>query len=409
MLSAKVNFEVKLFHKTNLEDNSRKQDIGKVESPSMTKATRASKFRRFFFPSANIRPAFKRLKFKKRNIRDEFHISRLDHHHPELGGKFTRLFARTPRDQKEYLDWNFNVLEVTESKLKNIIVAMFQDLSVIERSQLEIGKLKKLVDRVCNAMKEHNNPYHNLQHVAEVVHSAYMLLKLGGQEVMSAKESTALMFAALGHDYQHPGYNNAYAVNTNSVEAQEYGKESPLERFHFDRFWRCCLECAVFEHLPETELNLMRDRISAWIVGTDMQKHKAIHDEFKLLMNNVEASPANERNVILSQNMELVGAFMLKAADISNPTKEFTYAEVISNKVFTEFFAQGDLEKAKGLPVSVLMDRETINKANASVGFIQFVVAPLYTDLVRLLPKLKPCLKTLLKNKLMWEERIGAP
>ena len=42
----------------------------------------------------------------------------------------------------------------------------------------------------------------------------------------------------------------------------------------------------------------------------------------------------------------------------------------------TEFFAQGELEQERGLPVSMLMDRATTNIAKAQVGFIDIIVMP---------------------------------
>ena len=43
-----------------------------------------------------------------------------------------------------------------------------------------------------------------------------------------------------------------------------------------------------------------------------------------------------------------------------------------------EFFQQGDLEAAQGLPVSPLMDRSTTSLAISQINFIEFVVAPLF-------------------------------
>lgn len=43
-----------------------------------------------------------------------------------------------------------------------------------------------------------------------------------------------------------------------------------------------------------------------------------------------------------------------------------------------EFFQQGDMERAQGLPVSPLMDRTTTAFAPSQINFIEFVVAPLF-------------------------------
>jgi 3'5'-cyclic nucleotide phosphodiesterase len=44
----------------------------------------------------------------------------------------------------------------------------------------------------------------------------------------------------------------------------------------------------------------------------------------------------------------------------------------------TEFFNQGDREREKGLPVSMFMDRQTTVVGKCQVGFIDYIVMPLF-------------------------------
>ena len=53
-----------------------------------------------------------------------------------------------------------------------------------------------------------------------------------------------------------------------------------------------------------------------------------------------------------------------------------------SRRVLDEFFAQGDLERARGLAVSPMMDRGATNLALSQINFIEFVVAPLYYQVI---------------------------
>jgi hypothetical protein len=46
--------------------------------------------------------------------------------------------------------------------------------------------------------------------------------------------------------------------------------------------------------------------------------------------------------------------------------------------VCEEFFNQGDIEKDKGMPVSMYCDRDNTNIAKSQTGFIQNLVLPLY-------------------------------
>merc|ERR1719453_1924138 len=51
-----------------------------------------------------------------------------------------------------------------------------------------------------------------------------------------------------------------------------------------------------------------------------------------------------------------------------------------------EFFAQGDLEKKRGIPVQMLNDRDKVNKPNSQIGFIEFIIAPLVAAEVKIFP-----------------------
>ena len=43
-----------------------------------------------------------------------------------------------------------------------------------------------------------------------------------------------------------------------------------------------------------------------------------------------------------------------------------------------EYFMQSDREKSEGLPVAPFMDRDKVTKPTAQIGFIKFVLIPLF-------------------------------
>ena len=47
---------------------------------------------------------------------------------------------------------------------------------------------------------------------------------------------------------------------------------------------------------------------------------------------------------------------------------------------------QSDMEKLSGLPVAPFMDRDKVTKPSAQIGFIQFVLLPLFESLGELYP-----------------------
>ncbi|KAG0263694.1 hypothetical protein BG011_008297 [Mortierella polycephala] len=93
---------------------------------------------------------------------------------------------------------------------------------------------------------------------------------------------------------------------------------------------------------------------------------------------------------------------LLHAADISNAVKPWTICKRWSDLVVQEFFRQGDIEKAQGLPVSPNMDRNQHNQPQISLGFGDFVVQPYFETFAELLPKASTLVISLANNRDQW-------
>merc|ERR1719162_162633 len=75
--------------------------------------------------------------------------------------------------------------------------------------------------------------YHNFAHAFDTLQATFLLLDswaLFG--VLPPQDVLALLFAALGHDIEHPGYTNAYLINTSHNLAIRYNDLSVLESHH---------------------------------------------------------------------------------------------------------------------------------------------------------------------------------
>jgi hypothetical protein len=95
---------------------------------------------------------------------------------------------------------------------------------------------------------------------------------------------------------------------------------------------------------------------------------------------------------------------VLHSADLSNPAKPWAISKVWSDRVVEEFFAQGDREKAEGLPISPNMNRDTTDQAELSINFADFIIAPSYVALSSFLPKVRQCVVCIVENRGRWEE-----
>merc|ERR1712217_460346 len=68
-----------------------------------------------------------------------------------------------------------------------------------------------------------------------------------------------------------------------------------------------------------------------------------------------------------------------------------------------EFFAQGDKERKLGRVISPLCDRSTVETAGSQIGFISFVVKPLY-ELMGSVCNVRDVLKNLDDYKAYWQQ-----
>jgi len=75
----------------------------------------------------------------------------------------------------------------------------------------------------------------------------------------------------------------------------------------------------------------------------------------------------------------------------------------------SEFFAQGDRERELGLPVSFLMDRGKPGASETQGGFFDFVVLPLFGELVRAVPAAEPVLLAVKENHHYWMHPDARP
>ena len=94
----------------------------------------------------------------------------------------------------------------------------------------------------------------------------------------------------------------------------------------------------------------------------------------------------------------------LHCADISNPYKPFEMCKQWAYLVVEEFGLQADKEKAEGLEVSPMMDRDTINLFNMQMGFVEFVVAPLILTVINIFYPLYPIGHQMLENYMNWAQ-----
>jgi len=100
----------------------------------------------------------------------------------------------------------------------------------------------------------------------------------------------------------------------------------------------------------------------------------------------------------------LVMEAFLHSADVSNPCRSWEVTQMWAWQCLEEFFMQGDQEKEKGIPLQFLNDRDKLNKPHSQIGFIEFMIAPLFAANLRLWPRLHELGDNLGNNMASWKD-----
>merc|ERR1719217_911952 len=131
-----------------------------------------------------------------------------------------------------------------------------------------------------------------------------------------------------------------------------------------------------------------------------MAKGKTIQNSFKAAF---EQSP----KVSSTEDMTSMLQMAMKCADLGHLTLDWGVHRKWVSRVEAEFFAQGDKEKAAGIPVSFLTDRNQPGCSETQTGFFEFVALPILQLLVDVVPATKPMLHGAIANQQRWQELDG--
>eukprot|EP00928_Gymnodinium_smaydae_P087170 TRINITY_DN71493_c0_g1_i1.p1 TRINITY_DN71493_c0_g1~~TRINITY_DN71493_c0_g1_i1.p1 ORF type:complete len:592 (-),score=133.94 TRINITY_DN71493_c0_g1_i1:321-2096(-) len=268
--------------------------------------------------------------------------------------------------------------------------------------------------------------YHGNAHGADVMATVAWFMRFPFlQEQCHSLDYFLITMAGAIHDLGHPGTNNLFQCTTMSDLAVRYNDKSVLENFHVassfefllsreEHNWYSLIQDAFRQ--PEggsktPALNLQqysRKMLIDMVLGTDMAKHATHVSKIQELASKERAAGQHEE--VAGDSLErkvMIMETVLHAADISNPCKPRPMMLAWAEKVLCEFWAQGDEERKRGLPVSPLCDRDSGRKAVAKgqLGFIKFVILPFWTPIAELMFDAKEATKMLADNMTFWEEQ----
>ncbi|XP_014208746.1 cAMP-specific 3',5'-cyclic phosphodiesterase-like [Copidosoma floridanum] len=255
-----------------------------------------------------------------------------------------------------------------------------------------------------------DNPFHNSLHAADVTQSTHTLLNTPALEsVFTPLEITAALFAASIHDVDHPGLTNQFLINSSSELALMYNDESVLENHHLAVAFKLLQNegCDIFVNCTKKQRQTLRKMVIDMVLSTDMSKHMSLLADLKTM---VETKKVAGSGVLLLDNYTdriQVLENLVHCADLSNPTKPLALYRRWVDLLMEEFFQQGDREREQNMDISPMCDRHNATVQKSQVGFIDYIVHPLWetwADLVH--PDAQEILDTLEENRDWYQSMI---
>ncbi|KAJ8270274.1 hypothetical protein GJAV_G00112420 [Gymnothorax javanicus] len=309
--------------------------------------------------------------------------------------------------------WGLNIFRVSEFSnhrpLTCIMYAIFQERDLMKTFKIPVDTFVTFM----MTLEDHYHSdvaYHNSLHAADVAQSTHILLSTPALDaVFTDLEILAAIFAAAIHDVDHPGVSNQFLINTNSELALMYNDESVLENHHLAVGFKLLQEenCDIFQNLSKKQRQSLRKMVIDMVLATDMSKHMSLLADLKTM---VETKKVTSSGVLLLDNYTdriQVLRNMVHCADLSNPTKSLELYRQWTDRIMDEFFHQGDKERERGMEISPMCDKHTASVEKSQVGFIDYIVHPLWetwADLVH--PDAQDILDTLEDNRNWYQSMI---
>ncbi|XP_035807888.2 cAMP-specific 3',5'-cyclic phosphodiesterase 4C-like isoform X4 [Amphiprion ocellaris] len=330
-----------------------------------------------------------------------------------------RFGVNTPHESmlaKEIEDinrWGLDIFKIAEFSgnrpLTAIMYAVFQERDLLKTFKVPVDTFITFM----MTLEDHYHAdvaYHNNIHAADVVQSTHVLLSTPALEaVFTDLEIMAVLFASAIHDVDHPGVTNQFLINTSSELAVMYNDTSVLENHHLAVGFKLLQgdNCDIFQNLSKKQRDSLRKMVIDMVLATDMSKHMNFLADMKTM---VETKKVTSLGVLLLDNYSdriQVLQNMIHCADLSNPTKPLELYRRWTDRIMVEFFTQGDRERDKGMEISPMCDKHNASIEKSQVGFIDYIVHPLWetwADLVH--PDAQDILDTLEDNREWYQSMI---
>ena len=335
---------------------------------------------------------------------------------PSISAKLITMMSRI-----EYPDFDIFELDELMSEKASVLIAneILKRVDFVRSGIIDMGVLRNFIVKVVDSYSRTNALYHNDLHAADVMQTLFTMMMRGDLQSkmkLGDLDKFSMLIGAICHDLKHTGQNNIFHINTRSKIAMKYNDISVLENFHIAQTFKLLSidEYNILKNFKPEEYRILRRRMIEGILATDMANHQKVLSATKAKIETYKINNGTNFNKIfdvetakLFDAQQVILNMCLHTADISNPAKPGKISEAWTQKVYAEFFRQGDTEKKLNIQVSLMCDRETTSINKAMIGFINFVVKPTIDILVNLIPQVSEYEDNIICNLKKYENALA--
>ncbi|GIL46288.1 hypothetical protein Vafri_3305 [Volvox africanus] len=182
--------------------------------------------------------------------------------------------------------WQFNSWALQDATQGHALSALgfylIQKAGLIKAFQIKPVTLARVLRQVEAGYLD--NPYHNAVHAADVLQTLHVIIHATQLHVhyLDRLGLLAAYYAAIVHDYGHPGMTNDFLVAISDPLAVRYNDRSPLENHH------CAASFGLLQRpeldflapLSKAERAGFRKMVIELVLATDMKQHFSILSHF---------------------------------------------------------------------------------------------------------------------------------
>ncbi|KEP64479.1 UNVERIFIED_CONTAM: 3'5'-cyclic nucleotide phosphodiesterase domain-containing protein [Hammondia hammondi] len=332
----------------------------------------------------------------------------------------------------QFRGWNLDIWRRNSGEMEIFFLLALDDLGLLERR--EEKKLRHFFAIIRDGYHT-DNPYHNFYHAIHVFQVCWMFLSAYGcRNILSPIEQLGILLAALCHDVDHPGVNNAFLRASLHPLSIMYNDKSVLENHHAAFAIRTMMQLGMygagsrifpsgsgpaapaspdgksgssgsrFEGRIVPSFAELRKVVIQAIFSTDMELFRQHHDAMK---RRAQMKTNDREELEGEDDRNLLVTCLIHCADICNPVMSEGRNVQWASLVTQEFNAQVDLERRYGLAVSVFMDARTeLQRTQSQIGFLSFVVLDQFRALADLIPEVSELVVQGEKNLEMWQRAL---